>query len=77
MSAIGTHPILAAYDKHIRSRVLEVLASIPWQTVDIVRIGFSDNEDNPPVALVTIKEEDVEENLVQAAVDRIRKIMVE
>ncbi|KFZ24987.1 hypothetical protein V502_00513, partial [Pseudogymnoascus sp. VKM F-4520 (FW-2644)] len=77
MSAIGTHPILAAYDKHLRSRVLEVLAPIPWQTVDIVRIGFADNEDNPPVVLVTIKEEDVEENLVQAAVDQIRIIMVE
>lgn len=77
MSAIGTHPILAAYDKHLRSSVLEALAPIPWQTVDIVRIGFADNQDNPPVVLVTIKEEDVEENLVQAAVDQIRSIMVE
>mgnify|MGYP001570223682 FL=1 len=47
MSAIGTHPILAAYDKHLRSRVLEALTPIPWQTVDIVRLGFADNEDKP------------------------------
>lgn len=77
ISAIGSHQILAAYDKHLRPKVREALASVPWQTIDIVRLGFADNEDNPPVVLVTIKEEDAEENTVQAAVDQIRNIMVE
>ncbi|OBT58574.1 hypothetical protein VE04_01387 [Pseudogymnoascus sp. 24MN13] len=77
ISAIGSHPILAAYNKHLRPKVREALASVPWQTIDIVRLGFADNEDNPPVVLVTIKEENAEENIVQAAVDRIWNIMVE
>ncbi|OBT98041.1 hypothetical protein VE01_04048 [Pseudogymnoascus verrucosus] len=77
ISAIGSHPILAAYNKHLRPKVREALASAPWQTIGIVRLGFADNEDNPPVVLVTIKEENAEENIVQAAVDRIRNIMVE
>lgn len=76
MSAIGTHPILTAYDKHLRPRVLEALALVPWQTVDIVRLGFADCRNNPPVVLVTVKE-DADEYLVQAAVDQIRSIMVE
>jgi hypothetical protein len=54
--AIGSHPILAAYNKQLRPKVREALASVPWQTIDIVRLGFADNEDNPPVVLVTIKE---------------------
>lgn len=77
ISAIGSHPILAAYNKHLRPKVREALASVPWQTIGIVRLGFADNEDNPPVVLETIKEENAEENIVQAAVDRIRNIMVE
>lgn len=71
-----THPILAAYDTHLRSKVHEALACIPWQTIDIVRIGFVDNHNSPPVVLVTVKEEDAD-NLVQAVVDQIWRIMVE
>ncbi|OBT83165.1 hypothetical protein VE02_08249 [Pseudogymnoascus sp. 03VT05] len=77
MSVIGSHPILAVYDKHLRSRVLEALAQIPWQTVDVVRLGYVDNQENPPVVLVTIKKEDVDESRVQVAVNEIRKIMAE
>lgn len=76
MSPIGTHPILVAYGNELHPRVLEALARVPWQTVDIFRLGFSDNDDNPPVVLITIMEEDSDENLVQVAVDQIRSIMV-
>lgn len=72
-----THLILAAYDTHLRTKVHEALACISWQTIDIVRIGFADNHNSPPVGLVTVKEEDADENLVQAAVNQIRRIIVE
>jgi hypothetical protein len=76
MSAIGAHPILTAYDKYLRSKLLGALTLIPWQTVDIVRLGFADYRNNPPVILVTVKE-NADECPVQTAVDQIRSIMVE
>lgn len=69
--------ILEVDDKQLRLRVLEALARLPWQTVDVVWLGFADNDDNPPVVLISIMEEDVDENLVQVTVDQIRSIMVE
>lgn len=32
---------------------------------------------NPPVVLVTIKEDDADENLAQVSVDQIQSIMIE
>lgn len=69
--------ILEFDDKQLRLRVLEALARLPWQTVDVVLLEFADSDGNPPVVLITIKEEDADENLVQVAVDQIRSIMVE
>ena len=77
MSVIGHHPIMAIYDDHLRPRVREALATIKWQTIDIVRLGYEGELDNPPVTLITIAPEDAEENVVQDAVDEIRNIMVE
>jgi hypothetical protein len=76
MSAIGNHKIVTIYDDVLRPIVREILSSIKWKTIDVVRLGYRD-EPSYPVILITVDIDDVDEDTAQDAVNKIHELMVE
>jgi hypothetical protein len=77
MSTIGSHKIVALYDSGLRAKVHEVLSGIRWQTIDVVCLGYDDDEnDHPPVVLITVDINDVDKEIAQNVVRKIHDVMV-
>lgn len=74
---VGTHKIGAIYDSHLRHRVREILSnlSFKWQTIDVVRVGY--NHDDPPVILITVDINNVNEVIAEEAVKKIHDLMID
>lgn len=76
MFTIGNHKIATIYDSELRLRVREILSSIKWKTIDVVRLGYKD-EPSCPVILITVDINDVDEVISHDAVNKIHALMVE
>ncbi|OBT49132.1 hypothetical protein VE00_00042 [Pseudogymnoascus sp. WSF 3629] len=72
---IGNHKITTIYDSDLRLRVREILSSITWKTIDVVRLGYKD-EPSCPVILITVDINDVNEDSAQDAVYKIHELMI-
>jgi hypothetical protein len=72
---IGNHKITTIYDSDLRLRVREILSSITWKTIDVVRLGYKD-EPSCPVILITVDINDVNEDSAQDAVCKIHELMI-
>ncbi|OBT75521.1 hypothetical protein VF21_04956 [Pseudogymnoascus sp. 05NY08] len=77
VSTIGSHKIVSVYDSKLRVKVLDILSDIPWKTVDIVRVGCKDDNDHPPVILITAAASEVNDDDAQDAVQKIHKLMLD
>lgn len=77
ISTIGNHKIRAVYDSKLRAKVRDILSEIPWRTIDIVRVGCKDDDNHPPVVLITAAASEVHDEDAQNAVDEIHKLMLE
>lgn len=78
MFTVGGHKITTIYDSMLRLKVQEILSGLKWQTIDVVRLGYDDDEpNNPPVILVTVDINDVDEVRSQEAVEKIHDLMVQ
>ncbi|OBT81969.1 hypothetical protein VE02_09313 [Pseudogymnoascus sp. 03VT05] len=77
MFTVGGHKITTIYDSILRLKVQEILSGLKWQSIDVVRLGYYDDEpNNPPVILVTVAINDVDEVRAQEAVEKIHDLMV-
>lgn len=78
MFTLGIHKIVAMYDSQLRLKVRAILSDVRWKAIDIVRLGYNDDEpNNPPVVLVTVGIDDVDEVSAQDAVENIHNLMIE
>ncbi|KFY28216.1 hypothetical protein V493_03048 [Pseudogymnoascus sp. VKM F-4281 (FW-2241)] len=78
MFTLGIHKIAAMYDSQLRLKVRAILSDVRWKAIDIVRLGYNDDEpNNPPVVLVTVGIDDVDEVSAQDAVENIHNLMIE
>jgi hypothetical protein len=74
---VGNHNITSCY-AIVRSSIHYVLRSIPWVTIDIVRIGCSMRQSqNPVVFLITVDAGTVTYTKGQKAVNACKKILNE
>lgn len=75
MYTVGAHKIGTVYDTHLRLRVREILSDVKWKTIDVVRLGYNDGD--PPVVLITVDINDVDEAIAEDAVNKIHQLMIE
>jgi hypothetical protein len=73
---VGKHPIVGLYNLGPRAEIRNVIQSVKWIKVDIVRIGYANSAaQNPVVVLVTVDRGTVPFLKAQEAVRKCRQIL--
>jgi hypothetical protein len=75
---VGNHPIVGIYDAGPRYQIREALHDIPWQTIDIVRIGTSRKaSNNPVIILVTVPRDSISYTTARDAINRCLEVLAQ
>jgi len=75
---VGNHPITRIYDAGPRYQIRDALWAIPWQTIDIVRIGTSLTAlENPVIILISVPKDSISYITARDAINRCLDVLAQ